>query len=134
MIAVLIPFLSGKTRLILKDYGDGTKEVYFEEKEKQTSYHTSSEAERKVKNWKDLSNADKLQELINLGFLETYNTKDVKGLKLTKYFKTKIFMSDYETAFGSVAGFCELGGKGVLFTVRGIPLNYDNFRQFRDNH
>lgn len=135
MIAVLISILKGEIGLVFKDYPDGTRTVFFGTKELVASDSSPViEAPQKLKNWEDLPNADKLRELINLGFLETYNTKDVKGLKLTKNFKTKIFMSDYETSFGSVAGFCELGEKGVLFTVRGIPLNYDNFRQFRDNH
>ena len=134
MIVVLIPFLSGKKGLIFKDFGDGTKAVYFEEKEKMIASQSSSITGKKNKSWKDHPNEEVLKAMLDDGLLEPFNTADVKGLKLTKNFSKSRFMK-YETAFGSMKAFGLLGEEqGILFTVSGRTLNPGNLREYLDYH
>lgn len=132
LIEVSITFLQGDMKLILVDRGDGIKTCSFEKKDFRLET-VEKECKKKKKNWKDHPNACKLQEMIDDGLLEPYNTSEVKGLKLTRSFSKEKF-SKYEASFGSMKAFAYLGEEGILFTVTGRALNANNLREYRDAH
>ena len=134
MIAVLISILKGEIGLVFKDYPDGTRTVFFGTKELVASDSSPViEAPQKQKNWEVHPNACKLQEMIDDGLLEPYNTSEAKGLKLTKNFSKDKF-SKYEASLGSMKAFAKLGEEGILFSVTGRPLTLNNLREYRDYH
>ena len=131
LIEVSINFLEGNIKLILTDCGDGVRTCSFEKKD--NCLEPVEKEPKRKKNWKDHPNSDKLQEMINDGLLEPYNTSEVKGLKLTRSFSKEKF-SKYEASFGSMKAFAYLGEEGILFTVTGRALNANNLREYRDAH
>ena len=133
LIEFVISFFSGDIGLTFRTLPDGTQTVFFGRKE-QFSEVSIEEVQKKKKSWKDHPNANKLQAMIDDGLLESYNTEDVAGLKLTKDFSSVKF-AKYESSFGSMKAFALLGEEeGILFSVTGRPLNRTNLREYRENH
>lgn len=134
MIAVLISIFKGEIGLVVKDYPDGTRTMFFGKKEQFAPVMPIKDNSKKMKSWKDHPNAEVLQAMMDDQLLEPFNTADVKGLKLTKLFSKEKFMK-YEASFGSMKAFALLGEEeGILFSVTGRPLNRTNLREYRENH
>lgn len=131
LIEVFISIFEGNIKIILIDCGDGVRTCSFEKKG--YCFETVEKESKKKKNWKDHPNACKLQEMIDDGLLESYNTSESKGLKLTRNFSKDKF-SKYEASFGSMKAFAKLGEEGILFSVTGRPLTSNNLREYRDAH